>query len=251
MGSKALKKIAKIAGPIVGGAVGGPAGAAVGGALGGAIGGGGLKGALIGAGTGYAGNVLGSSIGSSLTSNLGKIGGTSLGSLSSNTLGPYAAGGIGKIAGNSIGSAIANTTVGGALGGFAGNSIAGSVADSLGLGEQPEMSKPKTQTESPFAPSRNAQLDLPGSLTGLNGLDDVQQSTNLANQGVYGGGLGKDEQTYFTNLLNRRLVDDAGNVDSDLSEVNPIEQSYLSQIGLGGYQDSKSLLEALNKWKAV
>lgn len=241
------RRILSAALPIIGAAVAGPAGAAIGGAAGGAISGGGLRGALIGAGTGFAGNAIGNSLSSSLAGTLGRAGTTSIGSLtsSSNVLGPYTLGNLGSSAANSVGNAIANTTLSSALGSYAGNSIAGSIGESLMPAED---SAPDTPMgPAPFTPTRSPQLNLPGSLSGFAGLDPNQQSSNLATQGVYGGGNGPDEEDYFTNMINRRLVDDAGQVDSDLSEINPIESSYLSQLGLGGYGDSRSLLEALSK----
>lgn len=244
-----MGNIFKAAAPIIGGIVGGPVGAAIGGAAAGATGGGGLKGALIGGATGYAGNVVGSSIGSSLSSSLGKVGGTSLGSLSSNSAGPYSFGNLGSVAGNSIGNTVANTSIASALGSYAGNSIADSVGSSLFPQESMQDTSSDMGQAKPFQAARNAQLTTPNSLSGFDSLDDQQQGTNLATQGTYGGGLGGEEQSYFTNLINRRLVDDAGQVDSDLSEINPIEKSYLSQLGLN--QDNpQSLLEALSKWKA-
>jgi hypothetical protein len=243
--SKAVKKIASIAAPIVGGMFGGPIGAAAGGALGGAIGGKGLKGALIGGLTGYAGNAIGSSLGSSLSKG---IGGTAIGSLTSkNAMGPFSFGNLGSSVANTLGNTVANTTLGQMVGSYAGNSIAQSVGDSFMPMDE---DSPKTSAPSPFQPTRSPSVDLPGSLADMQGQDEGQMSSNLATQGVYGGGLGGEEQAYFNSLINRRLIDDSGNVDADLSEVNPIEQSYLAQLGLGGYKDSRSLLEALSKWKA-
>lgn len=233
----------KVAAPIVGGIFGGPVGAAIGGAAGGAIGGGGLKGALIGGATGYGGSVIGNSIGSSLTSTLAKTGASNAftNGIANST--------IGRVASNVVGPATGSSLIGGAIGKFAGNSIADSIGSSL-FPEEVSQESQSSSGPAPFKASRNAQLSLPGSLTGINGLEDQQQSSNLATQGTYGGGLGGEEQSYFTNLINRRLVDDAGNVDSDLSEINPIEKSYLSQLGLN--QDNpQSLLEALSKWKAT
>lgn len=246
---KTIKKVASIAAPILGGAVGGPVGAAIGGAVSGGISGGGLKGVGLGAIKGYAGNVIGSSIGNSLSGSLGKVGSTSIGSLTSkNTMGPFSFGDIGSAAGNTIGNTLANTTIGQAAGSFAGNSIAGSLTDSL-FPQDAENSEPGQPA--PFSPSRQAQIDFGGNIPGFNSLTPDQQSSNLATQGVYGGGLGGEEQGYFLNQLNRKLVDDAGNVDQDLSEVSPIESSYLAQLGLGGYNNSRSLLEAISKWKAA
>lgn len=242
MGSKVLKKIAKFALPIAGAAFGGPAGAALGGAAGGLIGGGGLKGAAIGGLTGFAGNAIGNSLASSISGGLGKLGGTTIGSA------------LGKTSSNAIGNSLLSTTFGGGLAKFAGNSIADNlVGGAFGEAEvqgQPNIRSSQggptaTPEPSPFEPTREPQLQLPGSLSSFNSLDPNQQSSNIATQGVYGGGNGPEEENFFTNMINRRLVDDSGQVDQDLSEINPIESSYLSQLGLGGYTNPSSLLEAL------
>lgn len=156
---------------------------------------------------------------------------------------------LGSTASNAIGSNLANTSIGGALGGAAGNAIYDSLypqqKDDSGGGGQIQTAAGPT----PFSPAQQAQLTLPGSLSGFSDLSPEQQSSNLATQGVYGGGNGPDEQAYFQNLINRRLVDSSGNVDQNMSDVSPIEQSYLSQLGLGGAGSTSSILEAISKWK--
>lgn len=229
--SKGIKKIASFALPIVGNLIAPGIGGIIGGAAGGALSGGGLKGALLGGATSFAGNAIGGALSPSIAS--AGLKGT-VGSV------------VGKTAANTLGSAISNTALSGIAGNAVGNYIADSAADSF-MGDE-EQDKPKVTGPAPFEAKRQAQLQTPSSLVGQ---DEAQQSSNLATQGVYGGGLGGEEQSYFQNLINRRLVDDAGNVDTDLSEVSPIEQSYLAQLGLGGYSNSKSLLEAMSKWKAT
>jgi hypothetical protein len=240
--SKSIKKVASFALPIIGNAILPGIGAAIGGAASGALSGKGLKGIALGAATGYAGNAIGNSLGSTLTSGLAKAGASNA---FTNTL---ANSSIGRFASNAVGPATGSSLIGSALGKYAGNSIAGSLGESLMGGE--EESAPSSSGPAPFVPGRDAQLELPSSLSSFGSLAPEQQSSNLATQGVYGGGLGQQEQDYFTNMLNRRLVDDSGQVDADLSEVSPIENSYLSQIGLGGYGDARSLLEALSKRKS-
>lgn len=242
MGS-GVKKIVGIAAPILGSLIPGVGpilGATLGGALGGAVQGNGIKGILKGAASGFAGNAIGGSIGSSLTGSLAKAG-------ASNTFtNSLANSALGRVASNVVGPATGSSLIGGALGNYAGNSIAGSLSDSLFPEEQ---STPEASGPSPFKATRDPQLELPSSLSSFGSLAPEQQSSNIATQGVYGGGNGPQEEDYFTNMINRRLVDDSGNVDSDLSEVSPIENSYLSQMGLGGYGDATSLLEALSKRK--
>jgi len=243
--AKKLKKVVSFAAPIVGAAIGsvvpgvGTAiGASIGGALGGAVGGGGLKGAALGGLTGYAGNAIGSSLAGTLSGSLGKLGATSIGSA------------IGKTSSNALGGALLNTTFAQGLGKFAGNSIAENLVGGLAGGEEQSApsvkSKPSTPAgPAPFEAKQEAQLQLPNSLSGLSGSDPMQQSSSIATQGVYGGGSGPMEQDYFLNTVNRRLVDETGKLDTDLSEISPIESSYLSQLGLGGYNNPSSLLEAI------
>jgi hypothetical protein len=222
MGSKALKKVSSFVLPKLG---------AAGGFANGLINGQGVGGALKGglrSGIEAAGSIAGAQL-------AGNIFPTTIGNV------------LGKSAGNALGSTIANTSIGSAIGSYAGNALGGSYADSII--PQDDMSTDQ-EAPTPFSPTRQAQLEAPNSLSGFSSLTPDQVSSNLATQGVYGGGLGPEEQGYFTNMINRKLVDDAGNVDSNLNDVSDIEKSYLSQLGLSGYGNPRDLLEALSKWKA-
>lgn len=235
---KTLKKTAAFALPIVGNAIAPGIGGVIGGALGGAINGGGLRGAAIGGLTSLAGNVIGNEFSGAIGSGIGsKVAGSTLADLT---------GGAASALGDSIGS----TTVGSALSGLAGNAVAGDLTSSLFPNKTSQTStSPNSLLPAPYTPTQSPQLQLPGSLSGLNGLAPDQQISNLATQGVYGQGLGPQEQSYFTNLVNNQLVDKSGNV-SDISNVSPIENSYLSQLGLGGFSNSKDLLGAISKWQS-
>lgn len=195
----------------------------------------GSLGAGIGAG-------LGSFVGGKVAGNIfGDQFGT-VGDLTRNVIGDTATKGLATAAnslGGSLGS-LASTPISTVIGGYAGNTLG---ANLLG-------SSPKTAPIPGFSPSRQGQQGLPESLTAIGGLNPNQQASNLATQGVYGGGLGPQEQSYFMNLVNRRLVDEGGQTQG-LDQLNPIENSYLSQLGYGGYQNPKDLLEALSKWKAA
>lgn len=250
---KQLKKVAqspigKIGIPLAAGFALGPAGAGLTSALGGAslgagastlAGGGSIKDALISGGLSYAGGTIGGKL-------FPETFGSALGSTAKNAVGPEfldmgLGDTLGQSASNAIGANIANTSIGSALGSYAGNAYAGDLMGPVSSGDSGDTG---AQAD-PFSPQK-AQLDLPGSLSGFSSLDQNQQASNLATQGVYGGGLGPQEQSYFKGLLNNQLVDDSGNV-GDMSSLSPIEQSYLSQLGLGGFGNSKSLLEALSR----
>lgn len=247
MGS-VIKKALPIAATVAGAYFGGPVGAAAANAAVTKVQGGSWGDALKSGAFTYGGSQLGSALGgSSIGRSLGISGtvGDALGSTAQNAVGPsFMNLGLGSILGNStsnaIGASLANTSLGSALGGYAGNSLA-----------NPGKSTPQNSQPAGFVPKQQTQQDLPSSLSAFGSLSPEQQSSNIATQGVYGGGAGPDEQSYFMNLINRRLVDQAGNVDQNMSDINPIENSYLSQLGLGGYGDSKSLLEAMSKWKSA
>lgn len=126
-----------------------------------------------------------------------------------------------------------------------------SISGMIGGGNKSEA--PSSPQEAPKPPpyvaSRQAQAALPGSLSQFGGLDQNQLSTNIATKGVYGGGEGPEETKYFTNLINRRLVDDTGKMSGDLNGINPVENSFLSQLGLGGNKSPYDLLKGINDYK--
>lgn len=202
---------------------------------------------LLSGATSFAGNAIGNEIGSSVfPTTIGSALSSNAGNATDKLLN-FGAGDLGSNFANSIGNNLANQSIGGALGGLATNAA-------IGGGVLPAVQKqndlnPNSLLPAPYAPKQAPQLQLPGSLSGLQGLSPDQQISNLATQGVYGGGNGPQEQSYFANLVNNQLVDKSGNV-SPISNVNPIENSYLSQLGLGGYSNSKDLLGAISKWQS-
>lgn len=241
MGKKSIGETLKSAVvTAIGYAVGGPAGAAV------ASGGYNyskthdLKSAAMSAAGSYFGgkigaNVLGPEVGS-IGSNISPA----------NAVGPYfinpgLSSVVGQTANNAIGATVANANLGSAIGSYYGSNAMGDMA----------APKPTASAAPPaFSPTRQEEKEAPTSLTGLGSLTSDQLSSNIATQGVYGGGSGPQENDYFLNLVNRKLVDDSGNM-SDTSNLSPIEMSYLQKLGLGGYGDSRSLLEAISNYKAA
>lgn len=223
--------IAPVAGAALGSVVPGVGtaiGAAVGSGLGSGIKSGDPLTGLLSAGGSYVGGNLGSSL-------LGDtIGGTVGSGLADAGLG---------FAGNVLPSALSGSS----LAGIAGSSLGSSLGESLGQSMSgPSSTGSGDNAPAPWSPKRETELSLPGSLSGYSGLSPIQIGTNLATQGVYGGGQGPGEQDFFLNMANRRLVDDAGNVDSDFSDFAPIETSYLDQLGYGGNKTPKDLLQALS-----
>lgn len=239
----AIEKALPIAATVAGAYFGGPLGAAAASGVTSKVQGNSWGDALKSAGLTYAGSEIGNAVGDKLGA--GTLG-DHFGDTASNAVGPkFFDVGLGDVIGqgasNSIGANLANTSIGSIAGGYAGNSMADSMVPAKINGPT---------AASPFNPTRAGQENLPTSLQAFGGLDPNQQATNIATQGVYGAGEGPQEASYFNNLINRRLVDDSGNV-GDLSSIKPIEQSYLQKLGLGGYSNSKDLLEAMSKWKAA
>lgn len=200
--------------------------------------------ALKSAGLSAAGTYAGGSIGEKLFGATGSVG--NLGSVGNpgnviSEVGPYGYN-LGATAANQAGAGLANASIGSVLGGAYGSEMANNT-----FGGGTEDTSIGYRGPTPFSPKQADAAELPASLSALGSLTDTQKSSNLANQGVYGSGIGPDEQKYFMNLLNRRLVDKGGNT-SDLNTINPIERSYLSKLGLSGYANTNSLLEAMSKW---
>lgn len=200
----------------------------------------------------YIGGNLGANYGanSSLLSGLGTVGSS-----------------VGTTAANMIPASIAGQSIGSAIGRYAGNSIGENLASSLVPFRQQATQQPGqnlTTVGGPtFTPGQVAQDNklpsgtlqngnLPNgatapSIAGMSTLTPDQQRTSLATQGTYGGGLGPQEQQYFLNQENNKLVNQ-DHTTNQLSSLSPIENSYLAKLGLGGYGDTTSLLKAISQW---
>lgn len=185
---------------------------------------------------------MGGSIGNAVGGGLGTVG-----SAIDTGFNAVGAGNVGNLVGNTLGSiapSFANVGIGSIVGAGVGQNLAEGLSGAKNA--SPKQSGPSGPA--PFVPSQAAEQELPASLSSLGGLTSQQQATNIANQGVYGGGNGPSEQNYFTNLENRRLIDSGGKTQS-LDTLQPIEQSYLSQLGLGGYSNTNDLLHAISTWQ--
>lgn len=248
-----FKKARKFALPAIGALLAPGVGAALGvgltGATGAAIGSGAAslwdtKNPLAALGAG-AGSYIGGNIASSLLgSSLGTVG-SAIGAESTlpwNSIGSALASGIGPTAANSIISA--------PISGVLGSTYGSSIGEALGGAGNAKKSAPSLTPALPaFKPKQEAERDVPPSIAGMGQLTPQQRTSNIATQGVYGSGAGSDEQSYFLNQINRRLVDESGAVDQDTSELSPIELSYLQRLGIGGYGNTSNLLEAISKWR--
>lgn len=144
----------------------------------------------------------------------------------------------------SAASSALNVPVTQALGSYAGNQY----ATGFNNPGQPSM---KGQypwiPASPGQPGGGAAGTMPTSLNQMSNLTPLQQATGLATQGVYGGGLGPQEQGYFGNLVQQQLVPSYGQT-ADLSTLAPIENTYLGNLGFGNEGSSYNLAKALSQW---
>lgn len=96
--------------------------------------------------------------------------------------------------------------------------------------------KRKPMTTSPaqapaFSPSKPAAIARPSSLSDLSGYDPSQERSALATKGVQGG-LGKPEQDYYKNLIQRSLIGDTNEVTGDTNSLLPVESQYFSKQGI-------------------
>ncbi len=244
---KHLDLIAPIAGAILGSTILPGIGFGIsglgGGAIGAGLGSGGynysqthnIGDALKAGGLSAGGSYLGANLGGALLGDtLGTVGGAvdaGLGAGASSDI----ASALGSRAGQFLG-----TSVGQLAGSSAGNSLASSFAP---------QGKPSMAGQYPYLATQQNASAAPKSLNSLSSLTQGQQSSGLATQGLYGGGLGPDEQGYYANLINRQLTNPTGHGTNPLSSLSPVEQSYNSKLGFGNEPDTTSLLGALHKWK--
>jgi hypothetical protein len=211
-----------------------------------------ISGGLTGAGSYLGGKYLDmGTVGSAIGQTPANAAGDTYNSIAGNVFGTKAGMSVGNaikdFAATGVGGAITNASVGSIVGGKVGSSIADSLTANNAMPEDQPLGYPGPE---PFTPKREDAKDAPPSISGLGQLTGDQQATNLANQGVYGSGLGKDEQSYFLNMENRKLVDDGGKVASNADNLSPIERSYLQQgFGVGDFSNTSNILEAISKWR--
>ena len=79
------------------------------------------------------------------------------------------------------------------------------------------------------------------------GMNPLQQRVSIATRGTSGLDSyyrSKEALDYYTNLLQRALITDAGELGS-LNELRPIENQYLDLMGMPSRTTTEGLLEAL------
>lgn len=237
MGKSIWDFVAPIAGAALGSVIPG-----IGTAIGGAIGSGletGIKtnnplaGLLSAGGSFVGGNLGGSVLG-------GSLGDATVGSALSSGLGSD----IGSFAGNMLPEALSGATLGSIGGASLGSTLGGAAGQAL---MPPSTKSSGPAGEAAFKPKQQAQLGLPQSLSQFGNLSPDQLTSNIATQGVYGGGNGPQENQYFLNLINRQLVDQSGKT-GDMGQLSGIDNSYLSQLGLGGMGNTNDLLKGIQNY---
>lgn len=220
-----FKKAAPIIAPIAGATflpgvlgVSGLLGGAIGSAAGTKIAGGDLGDALLAGAGSYGGGVLGNAIGSQNT----------LGSVLAKTANKPSV--IGNLA-EDIAVGLTKTGMGDVLtvpfGQVQGSFIGSQIGQSLKAAE----SQPAgAQSPAPvsFKPSRPESM---GSPEGLSGMSALQQRAALATEGTQGGGLTGEQANYLRNLMQRNLITEGNQIDQS-AEMLPVEQQYLSTLGV-------------------
>jgi hypothetical protein len=92
-----------------------------------------------------------------------------------------------------------------------------------------------TLATAPYSPT---EMKLPGSLSELGGLSDLQKRSYLATQATQGAGIGGNARDYYANLLQRNIAGGQG-------DLLPAESQYLSSQGINNNLSGQSLIEAL------
>lgn len=144
--------------------------------------------------------------------------------------------GVGQALGGSLLSGLGS--LGGVLGG-AGSvgsllSGVGAIGGMLGVGGGSKEKTPPPVTPAqakPFVPVKPAAVARPSSLADYSGFDPQQERTALATKGL-NQGLGKPEQDYYTNMIQRSLIGDNNVPSTDTSSLSPVESQYFSQQGV-------------------
>lgn len=83
----------------------------------------------------------------------------------------------------------------------------------------------------PFDPKRPEALARPGSLSDYSSFTPEQERSALATKGL-NQGLGKDEDAYYRNLIQRSLIGDNNQPVADTNTLLPVESQYFSQQGM-------------------
>lgn len=222
------KNLLRTAATAAGFALGGPVGAAAGAGLGTKLTGGSLQESLLSAGGAYLGGTYAPS-------------GDIAGNLTTNSITRPAGEALAR---SSIGNLVGNVPLASLAAQYGATTLAGTPIATGEVGGYESFAPAVERLDT----SRPDNMELPGSLSNLSGLSDIQRTSQIATQGVEGQGSSKEGQDYFYNQIRRRLTDENSTAD----EVIPIEQNYLQRMGVA-YQPGnvKSILEGIARKQAA
>lgn len=245
------KRLRAVAIPIVAGLALGPAGLGLTSAAAGAAIGSGVNSlasgdsptqALLSAGGSY----IGSNLAGNLIGDLGTVG-----SAASSALGQGTVDAVSGALPSSLAQGIFNAPISSMIGSTIGGDIASSLVPQKNMNISGQTATPVAPEPEAFKPSRAQDKSAPASIVGSGALTPDQYTSGIASQGVYGSGVDNDANDYFLNMINRKLVTDAGQVDTDFADISPIENSYLAKLGLGGAKSPTDLLQAISRYKPI
>lgn len=120
--------------------------------------------------------------------------------------------------------------------GFEGSGLFRALADikkptSVGTAQAPAGAVGPAQAPA-FKPTRPAEMAMPSGLSSeLAGFSPEQTRSSLATKGVQVG-LGKSEDDYYRNLVQRSLIGDGNVVAPNTDSLLPVESQYFSKKGI-------------------
>jgi hypothetical protein len=83
----------------------------------------------------------------------------------------------------------------------------------------------------PFKPEKPAPVARPIGLSEYSSFTPEQERSSLATKGL-NQGLGKDENAYYKNLVQRSLIGDDNTPAPDTNSLLPVESQYFSRQGM-------------------
>lgn len=114
---------------------------------------------------------------------------------------------------------------------------AGTVVSAIGgaqslFGRKDKAPAPSQPAQAPaFVPKKPAPIARPSSLADFSTFTPEQERSALATRGTQGG-LGKPEEDYYRNLVQRSLIGDNNQVTGNTDSILPVESQFFSKQGL-------------------
>lgn len=107
-----------------------------------------------------------------------------------------------------------------------------SIIGAVGGGSRPRAAAAPTAAQAPaFNPTRPEAVARPSSLGEYANFTPEQERSALATRGN-NQGLGRDEDSYYRNLVQRSLIGDNNKPAADTNSLLPAESQYFSQQGM-------------------